>query len=203
VSESIGSQEPAPLPTRERQRNQTRNLILRAAQAEIAAVGFSQARIGRIARTAGVTRPTIYAHFPTKEDFLRALQVRSEEVALAELRERVAHSSGADFVHELADAVFDLVDSADPVLRREIFALILREPPDANWTGQALFEFISELFGEAQTRGELRSGIPPADLTRLAVTAIFGFLVVESAESDFRRRAAHQMLDLLIRGAAS
>jgi hypothetical protein len=35
------------------------------------------------------------------------------------------------------------------------------------------------------------------------VTAIFGFLAVESAPADERRRAAHRMLDLLIEGAKS
>ena len=203
MGEAIEAGEQTPLPTRERQRIETNRLILGVALAEISEQGLAGARIEHIARKAGVTRPTIYAHFPTKEDFLRALQSRTEEVALAELQDRVRDSEGAELVHELADAVFDLVEAAHPVLRRETFALILREPPGQDWTGQALYDFVSRRFEQAQIRGELRSGIPPEEPTRLVVTAIFGFLAVESAPADERRRAAHRMLDLLIEGAKS
>ena len=67
----------SPLPTRERQRQDTRNLIFEVALAEVAERGLGRARIGDIARKAGVTRPTIYAHFPRKEDFLRVRKGRT------------------------------------------------------------------------------------------------------------------------------
>ena len=193
----------APLPTRERQRLGTRTLIFEVALAEIAEVGLSQSRIEHIARKAGVTRPTIYAHFPTKEDFLRELQARSEELALRTLRERLGEAEGIGWVHRLVDAVFDLVDDANPVLRREVFALIVRESPEADWTGNPLFGFLTRQFADAQSRGEVSAGAAPAELTRMVMTALFGFLIVEAEPADVRRRAAHQTLDLLIAGAAS
>ena len=95
----------APLPTRERQRLETRDVILRAALEEIAARGLAGATIEAIARRAGVTRPTIYAHFPRKQDFLRELQSRTERVALRALRRKLAEAgSASDLVHRLADA---------------------------------------------------------------------------------------------------
>lgn len=195
--------QPAPLPTRERQRSETRALILRVALAEIAEVGLTRARIERIARRAGVTRPTIYAHFPRKEDFLRALQAHTEEVAFRELQNRLRDAGGADLIHRLADAIFDLVEAGHPVLRRESFALIIREPQAMDWTGNLLFGFLSQRLAEAQARGELSSAPSPPELTRIVVTAIFGFLIVENEPSAARRRATHQMLDLLIGGATT
>lgn len=189
--------------TRERQRSATRDLILRAARREVAAAGLAKARIGQIARTAGVTRPTIYAHFPRKEDFLRALQSDSEAAALETLRKRLGNAGGAALIHRLADALFDLVDAGDPVLRRESFALMIREPRATDWAGNSFFGFLSDRLGEAQARGELTSTLAPTQLVRLIVTAIFGFLIVENEPSTARRRAAHQMLDLLIDGAAT
>jgi len=194
--------EPAVEPTRERQRRETRELILHAALREIAAEGLAQARIGEIARRAGVTRPTIYAHFPRKEDFLRALQSEAEGEALAALQKRLGNASGAALIHRLADAVFDWAETGDPVLRRESFALIVREPRAMDWAANPLFGFVATRLGEAQTRGELASTLAPMQLVRLIVTALFGFLVVENEPTAVRRGAAHQMLDLLIDGAA-
>jgi len=195
---SKGEPESIPVPTRERQRLDTRNLILEVALAEIAEVGLSQVRIEHIARKAGVTRPTIYAHFPTKEDFLRELEARSQETALAGLQKSLGEASGADLVHRLVDAVFDLLEAADPVLRREVFALIVREPAKADWSGNPLFGFVTQRFEEAQAEGEVPAKVSPVELTRIVMTALFGFLVVEAEPSKLRRRAAHQMLDLLI-----
>jgi AcrR family transcriptional regulator len=141
----------SPLPTRKRQRQDTRNLILEVALAEIAEVGLNQVRIEHIAKKAGVTRPTIYTHFPTKEDFLRELEARSQESALLVLQTRLGEASGAALAHRLADAVFDLLDAADPRLRREVFSLLLREPEKADWSGNPLFGFLSARFKEAQT----------------------------------------------------
>ncbi len=190
-----------PLPTRERQRLDTRNLILEVALAEIARVGFAKARIEHIAQKAGVTRPTFYAHFPTKEDLLRELQDRTEAGALVELRRRLDDSSSPHLVHRLADAIFDLLAAADPVLRREVFALVIREPRKTDWMGNALFGFLTHEFQQAQERGEIAATVPAVELTRIVMTAIFGFLVIESEPPAARRKAAHQMLELLMHGA--
>jgi len=184
--------------TRERQRLDTRNLILRVAIAEIAERGLARTRIEHIARKAGVTRPTFYAHFPSKEDVLRELQLRSERKALRELQRRVGDADGARFLHRLADALFDLVDGADPVLRREVFALVIREPREIDWARGALFGFVTARLGEAAERGEVPTGREPVELTRIVMTGLFGFLIVESEAPELRRRAAHRMLDLVI-----
>ena len=191
--------EPAPLPTRERQRQETRGLILNVALEEIAAAGLAGARIEQIARRAGVTRPTIYAHFPRREDFLLALQQQTEEVTLHALQDRLDDAdSAAELVHRLVDAIFELLEGGHPVLRRESFALIVREPEDLDWVGRALFGFLAERLAAAQARGEIPKNPPAPDLTRILMTAIFGFLVVENEPVASRRSDAHQLLDLLV-----
>ena len=190
--------EVSPLPTRERQRKDTRNLILEIASAEIAELGLSQVRIEHIAKKAGVTRPTIYSHFPTKEDFLRELESRTQERALLGLKKRLREASGATLVHRLTDAVFDLLDAEKPRLRREVFSLLLREPEKADWSENPLFGFLSDHFKEAQAQGEVPSAVTPPELTRIVMTSLFGFLAVEAEPAKTRRKAAHQMLDLLI-----
>lgn len=196
------SDEVRPLPTRERQRQDTRERILRVALAEIAEVGFSQARIEHIARKAGVTRPTIYAHFPSKHDFLHALEARTQTRALEVIRERLSGESEVDLVHRLVDAIFDGIGSAHPVLLREVFALTVREPAKADWIGNPLFGFLTDRFADAQAAGEISSAIAAAELTRIVMTALFGFLAVEAEPLADRRRAAHRTVELIVRGAA-
>lgn len=193
--------ESVPLPTRERQRQDTRNVILEAAIAEVAERGLGRARIGEIARKAGVTRPTIYAHFPRKEDFLTALQARTEERALVELHRQLEPEGGSGLLHRLINAIFDLVEDTQPVLRREVFAFLVREPQGTEWVGNELFQYLTECF--EREGNELDAGLSAVDFTRIVMTALFGFLVVESASSEERRRNAHRMVDLLSRGAAA
>ena len=186
------------LPVRERQRLATRGRIFEVALAEIAERGLAGVRIEHVARKAGVTRPTIYAHFPSREDFLRELQRRSEASALDAVRTRMDGSRRGHFLHRFADATIDLLEGANPVLRRETFALMLREPRSEEWMGNALFGFLEEQIRQAQGRGEIGHGIPARALTRSIMTALFGFFVLEGEKPEARKKQAHQMLDLLI-----
>lgn len=193
---------PRPLPTRQRQREATRNLIFQAAMQEISELGLAKSRIGDIARKAGITRPTFYAHFPTKEDLLRELQARTELSTLEVLRSRLAQANEDGLIHGLVDATFDLVSGADPVLRREAFGLMVREPRESEWIDNALFTFLSGKFEEAQRCGEIADSVSPSDLTRIVMTALFGFMAIEGGTLERRRVLAHQLMSLVVAGAA-
>ena len=56
---------------RERQRAATRERLFAAALAEFRRNGFERANVAEIARAAGVSRPSFYAHFPTLDHVLR------------------------------------------------------------------------------------------------------------------------------------
>lgn len=58
--------------------------LLRAAQAQILAAGFHDANVDQIARRAGASKQTIYAHFPSKEHLFReVLRLTLAEAAQA------------------------------------------------------------------------------------------------------------------------
>ena len=61
---------------RARQRAATRERLYEAAIAEFRRLGFDRARVSRIAQAAGVSRPSFYAHFPTREHVLYELTWR-------------------------------------------------------------------------------------------------------------------------------
>jgi AcrR family transcriptional regulator len=68
---------------------QRREQLIDAALSVIAEQGYEGVSIEAIARTAGVTRPVIYDHFPNLGELLQALIAREEDYALAQLAEVV------------------------------------------------------------------------------------------------------------------
>jgi AcrR family transcriptional regulator len=61
----------------------------------ILAQGYSGVSIEAVARTAGVTRPVVYDHFPNLGQLLHALIEREERIAVAELEDVVPDDPGS------------------------------------------------------------------------------------------------------------
>ena len=74
------------------QPEQRREQLIDAALRVIVEQGYEGVSIEAIARTAGVTRPVIYDHFPNLGRLLQALIEREENYALAQLAEVVPES---------------------------------------------------------------------------------------------------------------
>ncbi len=89
-----------PPSNRERASAVTRASLFGAALAEFRRVGFGRASVARIARDAGVSRPSFYFHFPTKEQVLLELRY-SLELEIAERLKRA---------HTLRRALDQMVD---------------------------------------------------------------------------------------------
>ena len=66
--------------------SEKRTLLLDSAERTFCRRGFSGTTVGTLADDAGVTRPTVYAYFPSKDDIFRAVaeRVREEFLALQE-----------------------------------------------------------------------------------------------------------------------
>ena len=121
-----------------------------------------------------------------------------EASAVDAVRTRMSGRRRGHFLHRFADATIDLLEGAHPVLRRETFALMLREPRTEEWMGNALFTFLEEKIQDAQVRGEISDALSARSLTRSIMTALFGFFVLEGEAPGARKKQAHQVLDLLI-----
>jgi AcrR family transcriptional regulator len=74
---------------------QRREQLLDAALSVILELGYSGVSIEAIARTAGVTRPVVYDHFPNLGRLLHALVEREERVALEQLEHVLPADTGA------------------------------------------------------------------------------------------------------------
>jgi AcrR family transcriptional regulator len=104
-----------------------RQQLLDAALGVILEQGYDGVSIEAIARSAGVTRPVVYDHFPNLGLLLQALFEREEHTALAQLAEVVpTDPGGQDPVQVLAAGVGRFLDAV--ASRPATWRLILLPP---------------------------------------------------------------------------
>ena len=181
---------------RERASDATRSRVFGAALAEFRRVGFARAGVSRICREAGVSRPTFYFHFPTKEDVLRELQY-SLQLGLSERlkRCRSLREAFAALVEGLLEAE-RAVGSAELV--RDMLTIGVRGSAGASSEPEA-FPALVELvrhFEEGAARGELRTGIDPERAPLLCLASVYGVqLAVPESE---RARDFEQLFSLYL-----
>lgn len=179
---------PAALPgRRQRQVDSTRTLLFEAAIAEFRRVGFSRTSVARIARAAGVSRPSFYFHFPTKEHVLLELQWLEEKTVVARL-ERAR--SLWEALQELAEGLIGLeVRLGDADLFRDMIAIYARRPGDLAIDEQP-FPIVDALvahFRQAAARGEMRAGLEAEAAARVCLTSVFGLFIGLPNEPAQRR----------------
>ena len=198
---TASSAEPGAHPGRERQRLLTHQRILAAAASEFERVGVAHARVGHICRAARITRPTFYAHFPTKEDVVLEFQRRAADAIAEAILVRLAEAATlAEVIDSLVDGLFAAAGAASPRLRREILALDVRERRRADWDGTPLFDALCTRLGAARRRGEIDRRFDAAQLTRCILASLLGFLLGGDGDLVAGRADARAMLRILTAG---
>jgi AcrR family transcriptional regulator len=179
--------------------------ILDAATAVFGAQGFDRASMAAIAARAGVTKPTLYSRFGSKEELFQATVQREHEVRQARLF--AADSSPnreafRDRLHRLIGTYFQLVrDRPESVL---LIAEGERHPRAAPLIRRANAEFVertSELVAKI-------SGRRPGPGTRLIAIMIRGIFTACAREAvlsqgmdvDHAARLCESFLDGALRG---
>jgi AcrR family transcriptional regulator len=185
---------PAALPSRrERQVDSTRARLFEAAIAEFRRVGFDRANVARIAREAGVSRPSFYFHFPTTEHVLLELQWLEERRLVARL-ERAR--SLREALHELAEGLIDCETRLeDSELFRDMVSIHARRPTGLAADVQQFptVAAVARHFAAAAARGELRAGLEAEAAARVCLASVFGLLIGVPGEPG-RRRADFGLL---------
>lgn len=179
-------------------RTETRAILLGAALEEIEEHGLLGAKMGDIALRAGVSRATLYAHYPQKENFLEDLQLRAHTRAGELLAERAPEGDLVVLAHEVVDVAFDVTMDERPRVRREYYSWLVREPRDFDLLADPLVGLLARAVEDAQKRGDISKRRKARDLTRLLATALFGFIAVANRPESECRRDAHDTIEMLI-----
>ena len=181
---------------RERQRAATRERLFVAAIADFRRGGFERASVARIARAAGVSRPSFYAHFPTLDHVLfewawrLALQIVRRLEPAADLRATL---------ERLADALIETEQAVgDPTLFREMISIFARREatPDLDGSDLPVLGELMRRFEWARERGELRGGMPAEQAARLCLSGVFGHLLGVDATPAERRADLRALFSL-------
>lgn len=186
---------------RERQRAATRERIFEAALAEFRRSGFARANVAEIARAAGVSRPSFYAHFPTLDHVLFELAWR---LMLRAVRAIEGASGLRDALDRLADALIEAEQSVgDAALFREMLSVFVRRP-GALAFDEAEIPVLLEVvrrFEQARDAGELRAGMTPERAARLCLSGVFGHLLGVEASPAERRDELRALFSLCLADA--
>lgn len=105
-----------PLPKRQQNRIDREQRILRAALKVFSETGYSGANMDAVALEAGLSKPTLYQYFPSKEALFSAMMLGERD----RMMDVFEHPSGDGMVHDLLDFAWDY---ADTVLRPDMLSL--------------------------------------------------------------------------------
>jgi len=183
---------------RERQRAATRERLYEAALAEFRSKGFERANVSEIARAAGVSRPSFYAHFPTVDHVLFELAWRLAQEVVRRLEGATGLRAMLD---RLADALIEAEQGVgDPVLFREMITIFARRSaaPGLDPSGMPVLVELMSRFEQARAAGELRGGMPPEQAARLCLSGFFGHLLGVEATPDERRADLRALFSLYV-----
>jgi AcrR family transcriptional regulator len=156
-----------PRSLKDRQREERERLILEAAEELLAEKGYHEMSIDEIAARVGVSKGTVYLHFPSKEELVLAYLGRGMRRFIAEAM--VALKASASSAAKLR-ALMELFYSGVFKGRSNLFTAIYENPDlrnrlldrkrefHAQW--DELSERVSEVFDEGKAQGEFDTAIP-------------------------------------------
>lgn len=166
---------------------ETSERILRAAEREFARAGFTAARLADIARRAGIRRPSLLYHFPTKERLYEAVVERTfgrlGEVLAAAMAGPLRFEARLEAVVRAYEGFL----AAQPDVAR----IIAREVVHGEGPGQAILaervapvvDAVEAFLRRAGAR-HLRPGVP----VRAALFHVASDVVLRHAAGDLRDR---------------
>jgi AcrR family transcriptional regulator len=188
--------------------------ILEAALAVFAEKGFAATRMEDIARSAGVTKGTIYLYFESKEAVFRSLVQQSIGTALSGIVETTEHFEGsaAELLRLALTALGEFVRTSDRVVLLKILIAEAGNFPDmARFYRKEIINKGLSLMGDAialgVSRGEFRE-IAPQHAARLCIAPILlaafwrtTFAQFDSEPYDYQG-LIDTHIDTLLRGLA-
>ena len=167
--------EPVPTSLRQRRQQQTRAELVAAALAVIGEHGLAAATIDRVSAESGISRGTVYAHFPGgRDELLRAAYGRLGQDLVARTRTAVSAEAGWEGqLSALAQAMFELASEQRVGHFYNVSGPALIASGDERGIGSgASVEMIREALELAAARSEVDAEIDAGAIALLLVGAL-------------------------------
>jgi AcrR family transcriptional regulator len=183
--------------------------VLQAAVRAFAAAGYAGTSVQDILKATGLSKPTLYYYFGSKEGLYRAILAFAYDESFRRMQAGTnREGTCAERLVKLAAAVFDFATEHRDLMRlvfATIFAAPGEIPPGVIDGGKRRrsFELARSLVREGQRRRELDPARNPAELTH----AIFGAISHQvrmhllDADGPLDHKRAGRVVDLFLNGA--
>ncbi|PPC74088.1 TetR family transcriptional regulator [Pokkaliibacter plantistimulans] len=148
---------------RQRQKEQRREAIIAAALSLFEAQGFASTTVEQIAAQTGVSTPTVFNYFGSKQDILLALMERADQQAVANARQHIpVFDNAVDAMCHLESQIIRQELEALPAsIWRELLPLgvLSPRPEAASQLNTRLVQEVAALLRELQARKLLKAGV--------------------------------------------
>ncbi|MDI6873053.1 TetR family transcriptional regulator [Candidatus Solincola sp.] len=183
----------------------TRQRIYKTAIDLFARKGYENVSVDEICRRLGMTKGAFYAHFRSKDQIIleEFMNMDRHYAVVAESLPVEANSLDKlrTFNREAIRLMSDLGVTLMKVLYHSQIAPHMREPYLVN-PGRNLYRITNRLIREGQERGEIRSDLPPEELTTVLINAFRGQLYhwcLTDGSFDLLE-ACERLMELILRG---
>jgi len=158
---------------RDRRAAQTRARIAEAALELFTGQGYAETTVDQIAEAAGVSRRTVFHHFPAKQSMLLDHLAGRREVALRRLRERPASEPPLVSLHAVLRELCE--QGYDRRVLAQVRAVLESDPrPPGGQFSLRMVEF--EVSAIAMLSGRFAEGAPSVEIRALTLMALSWFL---------------------------
>lgn len=193
---------------REKQKEQRKEAILVAAKNLFESKGYSATKVEQIAETAGVSSPTVFNYFGSKQEILFALVDRADRSAIHDVRSQMATFDNAiDALCNLQAAVMRYELEALPIpIWRELMNLNLSGLASSGMmeTDKRLASEIADLLRELQGRGMLNADFDPENVAELlndhAILLFARFVHQDNPDQKAHAILVRRVVELLFAG---
>jgi AcrR family transcriptional regulator len=152
--------------------SQRRELVIEAALAEFAEIGYEAASVGRIARAAGVARTVLYDHFPSKLALFTELLATEGEVLLAYMSAALESAGSVeDRWRATFDAFFRFVED-QPLAWRLLYPTRPPLDPEAAAASRRARSESNRVMARLLAADARRAGLEPDTVAARAVFAM-------------------------------
>src|SRR5207249_11715796 len=161
--------------TQSRKRDPNRQRIVDAARVHFFSHGFRSVTMDDLAEELGISKKTLYAHFPGKIDLLEAVltdKLASVEAALKEVTRSHPHDFPAALRDLLANTQRELDEIKPPFVRDmrqkapQVFKLV------ESRRAELIQRFFGKLFVEGQRTGMVRKDLPAELMIEILLAAV-------------------------------
>lgn len=157
-----------------------------------------------IAERAGVSRQTVYEHFPNVDAIVREAYVNYRDRVTSHILHRVDPTAPlGQMLPQLVDALFDENFPEHSQLQLEIASYLARATYAEQWFDEPLLRLLAAAVGREQQAGRVLPALATEEVAQIFLTTLAGFLLIASEPLKDRARKAHRALQILLKGVTA